>query len=153
MPAVDSWSLFGQFLGLVAVVLGFLTYQMRTPRQLLLIQAVTCIVFCAHYFLIGATSGLVLNAVGVVRNIVYYNRDKKLFSGAYVPYVFALIMLVLGIFTWQSWYSLLVIVGLAINTVCMSLQDAQKMTEEQTEDAKEQRKRMVNGTISKYPPV
>lgn len=122
---IDWIMLIGQILGVVAVILGFITYQMRSPKALLIVNLITCGVFCAHYLLIGAISGFVLNALGIVRNLVYTNRDKKIFSSPVWPYVFAVIMLIAGLVTWQDWRTILMICALVINSVCLSLKNAQ----------------------------
>ena len=77
---LDWIMLIGQALGVVAVILGFITYQMKSPKALLIVNLITCGVFCAHYLLIGAISGAVMNGIGIIRNLVYTNRDKKVFS-------------------------------------------------------------------------
>ena len=122
---LDWAMLIGQVLGIVAVILGFITYQMRSQKGLLVVNMLTCGIFCAHYLLIGAVSGFVLNAVGFVRNIVYTNRDKKCFSGPLWPYVFAAIMLIAGILSWQDWRSVLMVCGLVINSLALSLKNPQ----------------------------
>lgn len=122
---IDWIMLIGQILGIVAVILGFVTYQMRSPKALLIVNLITCGVFCAHYLLIGAISGFVLNALGIVRNLVYTNRDKKIFSSPVWPYIFAVIMLIAGLVTWQDWRTILMICALVINSVCLSLKNAQ----------------------------
>ena len=122
---IDWIMLIGQILGVVAVILGFITYQMRSPKALLIVNLITCGVFCAHYLLIGAISGFVLNALGIVRNLVYTNRDKKIFSSPVWPYIFAVIMLIAGLVTWQDWRTILMIFALVINSVCLSLKNAQ----------------------------
>ena len=66
---IDVAMLLGQALGIVAVILGFITYQMKSTKALLVVNMITCGVFCAHYLLIGAISGFALNAVALVRNI------------------------------------------------------------------------------------
>ena len=72
-----SWDqiafILGQIFGVVAVILGFISYQVRTRERLMLAQTATTIVFCLHYFLIGASPALVMNLVGVVRNLFYYH--------------------------------------------------------------------------------
>ena len=122
---IDWIMLIGQFLGVVAVILGFITYQMKSPKALLIVNMITCGVFCAHYLLIGAISGFVLNAVGMVRNVFYTNRDKKFFASPIWPFVFAAIMLVAGLLTWQDWRSILVICALIINSLALSMKNAQ----------------------------
>lgn len=115
----------GQIMGLVAVVLGFISFQMRTQKQLLVLQTATTIAFCIHYYLIGATSGLMLNLLGIVRNLAYYHKDKPLFSGKKCPIFFAIVMGIVGLLSWQGYYSVFVVLGLVINTVCLSFTNPQ----------------------------
>lgn len=122
---LDWAMLIGQALGIVAVILGFINYQVRSQKALLLVNMITCLVFCAHYLLIGAISGFALNAVGVVRNIVYANRDKKIFASPVWPFVFGTIMLIAGIITWQDWRSVLAVAALVINSLALSLKNPQ----------------------------
>lgn len=121
---MDYLNIIGQVLGMVAVVLGFLNYQVKGAKSILVIQLITCAVFCAHYLLIGAISAFALNAVGVVRNIVYYKRNSETVWGKICPVVFAVIMGAMGILSWQNWYSVFVVAGLVINTVCLCLKSA-----------------------------
>ena len=122
---IDWAMLIGQALGIVAVILGFITYQMRSQKALLIVNMITCAVFCGHYLLIGAISGFALNAVGFFRNIVYTNRDKKIFASPVWPYVFGCIMFVAGILTWQDWRSVLMVCALTINSLALSLKNPQ----------------------------
>ena len=119
--------LIGQIFGVIAVILGFITYQIRTQKALLFVQTVTALVFVIHYLLIGAVSGMVLNIVAMIRNLVYSRRDLKIFSGKAWPIVFSVIMGIIGLLFWQDWYSVFVVLGLVINSLCMSVQDPQKI--------------------------
>lgn len=121
---MDYLNIIGQALGIVAVVLGFLNYQVKEAKSILIIQLITCAVFCAHYLLIGAISAFALNAVGVVRNIVYYKRNSETVWGKVCPVVFAVIMGAMGILSWQNIFSGFVVAGLVINTVCLCLRSA-----------------------------
>lgn len=87
----------GQIIGFVAVVLGFVSFQMRTQKQLLVVRTATTIAFCIHYYLIGATSGLMLNLLGIARNLAYYHKDRPLFSGRKCAVFFAVVMGVVGL--------------------------------------------------------
>lgn len=117
----------GQILGIAAIVLGFVSYQMKTQKQLLVMQTATCIVFCLHYLLIGAISGMALNSVCAVRNIVYYFRNKRADTRMLWPVVFAVILGVIGLATWEAWYSVFVFLGLIINTLCLAFSDPQNV--------------------------
>ena len=117
----------GQAFGIVAIILGFITYQLHTQRQILFMQSAVAIVFCVHYFLIGAYSGMAMNAVNIVRNIAYDYRMKKCSDSRLIPITFVLIQTVMCIFTWEAWYSVFVLLGIGMNTYCMSFSNPQNV--------------------------
>lgn len=117
----------GQLLGGIAILLGFLSYQARTQRGLLLFQIATALTFSAHYLLIGAIPGMALNLIVAVRNTVYYYRSKRAARDALTPILFALIMTGVGIWTWNAWFSIFVLLGQIINTLYMSCSDPQRV--------------------------
>lgn len=117
----------GQILGIVAIILGFLTYQMRTRERLVFVQIATTLCFCVHYFLIGAYSGMALNAVAMIRNIVYYFTGKNGAVSRVWAVTFAVCMGAMGVLSWQAWYSVFVVIGLIINSYCMSFSNPQNI--------------------------
>ena len=128
---MNTIEIIAQILGFITIILGFAAYQVKTDKQLLVVNLLDCGVFAAHYFLLGAIPGAVLNTVGVLRSLVYYHKDKSFYKPRLFPLLFALLMLVLGI--WSSVlsgdgiYSVLVIAGLVINTLCLSFKNTQKI--------------------------
>ena len=124
---MEPIEIIGQAVGIIAFVVMFGAYQMNTSKKLLFVQTSAIVCFCIHYLLIGAYTAFALKCVGVVRNIVFYNKDKRFFSWKAWPYIFSAVMIVLGVLTWEAWYSILLIAGLAVNTVCMSLQSSQSI--------------------------
>lgn len=116
-----------QIFGVIAVILGFLSYQMRTRRQILLALSATVIALTLHYLFLGAYTGMAMNAVSLIRNIAYDYRDRKEIKSPLIPIVFTAIQVVMGILTWQAWYSILVLVGIAINTYCVGLCNSQNL--------------------------
>ena len=117
----------GQALGVVAIVLGVLSYQMKTRQGVVLVQLLTTITFVIHYFLIGAWSGMALNAVSTVRNVLYLYLGKKGSSPKAWSVVFAVIMSAVGILSWQNWYSVFIVAALAINCLGMGCEDPQSI--------------------------
>ena len=109
----------GQVFGIFATVICLISYQMNTKKSLLIIQTVGTACTCLSYFFLGATSGFVLNIVCIIRNIVFYFiKERKAF---YSSLGFTIIVGVLGVFSWQGYISLLIIIPLAVNTICLSL--------------------------------
>ena len=117
----------GQALGVVAIGLGFASYQARTQKKLLLLQTVTAFVFCVHYLLIGATAGMALNVVNVIRNGVYFERNRRGIRDKLIPSVFAIVITVIGIWSAEAWYSVFALLAALIHTYCIALSDPQKV--------------------------
>ncbi len=100
---------------------------MRTQKQLLVLQTITGAVFGVHYWLVGATAGMALNFIVILRNISYYYRNQKGRRDIIMPIVFAVIMGIAGVITWDAWYSVFSVLGLIISTLCMAFSDPQKV--------------------------
>ena len=124
---MDVWYYVGQALGVVAIALGFLTYQARTQRGVILAQIAVTGCFVLHFLLIGATTGMALNMVALARNGAYYFREKQQKRGQILPVFFTVLMAVVGLLTWEAWYSVFMLLGLVINSYCMSFYDPQKV--------------------------
>ncbi len=122
----EAIQIMGQLLGIVAVVLGFITYQMKTPIGILIFQIITALVFSLHYLLIGAKSAVALNLLCAIAGVFYYIREKRGGKGIVIPAIFIFLIVVMGIITWEGWYSLLITVGLVTSSVGLVLSNAQK---------------------------
>lgn len=117
----------GQALSILATLITFLSYQMNTRRSVLFTQTAASVCMCSGYFFLGASSGFALNVVVVLRNLVFYCTGKSRKASLIAASFFAVVMTVMGVLSWQAWYSILIIVALAVNTVFLSLGDAQKL--------------------------
>ena len=115
----------GQILGIIATIITFLSYQMNTKRTLLMAATAATLCTCLSYLFLGASSGFVLNVVCLVRNVAFYFQDEKSKFNFISACILALIMVVLGAFSWQGPVSLLIIFALAANTIFMSFGNPQ----------------------------
>ena len=123
----DIMEIVGHIFGAIAIGLFFLSYQIFDKKKLLVVQTLATAMLCLQYIFIGAYSGFGLNIVCIIRNLLYYRRDKKDISGIGLPIVLALVMAIVSLFSWDGYHSLLIIVGLMVNTVCMGVFDSQKL--------------------------
>lgn len=119
--------LLGHSIGAVSIGLFFLSYQVFDKKKLLFVQTLATTLLCLQYILIGAYSGFGLNIVCIIRNVLYYHRDKKFLSGLWLPISLSALMVVVSLFSWDGYYSLFIIFGLAINTVCMGICNSQNL--------------------------
>ncbi len=117
-------TLIGHILGFISVGLFFYSYQRTQKRKIVIIQTVATALSCIQYLLIGAFSGFGLNIVCIIRNFVFYHRDKNQATGLASPILLALCMAVVSFFSWEGIHSLLITLGLVVNTICMGIFDA-----------------------------
>ena len=89
--------LIGQGFGILAVLLGFISFQTETRKKLLLTQCAISVVFLVHYLLIGAYSGLAMNIVSLARNLTYYNQDKLRISQKQTNVLYMVLYVLLGL--------------------------------------------------------
>lgn len=111
----------GHLVGVLAIALNVISYQIAEKKKLLFCQTMAVIAICVQYLLIGAYSGFTLNVVCVLRNLCYYHRDKKIFSGLWLPVFFACAIVAVSLISWEGLYSIFILVGLVINTVCIGV--------------------------------
>ena len=109
-----------QIIGIVAMICSVSSFQLNKHKHIMLVQILATALFGLQYFLLGAYTGLALDIAGVLRDIVYYNKDKKWASSNWWTVFWVLVMLVVGIFTYQNWISLLMTAAMMLNTVSFS---------------------------------
>ena len=113
-----------QTLGVIAIILGFINYIVKTRGQVILVNSVTNVCFVLHYLCLGAWAGMALNFVAMIRNIVYYYAGKKGKVSKALAITFAVIMGAMGItvslLAKEGWYFILSVVALMINSFAMS---------------------------------
>ena len=117
----------GHFIGVVGVILFFISYQVKNKTTLLIIQSIATAFICLQYLLIGAYSGCGLNIVCIIRNITLFMCAKKGVKAVWIPVFLSFLMPVACAFTWEGAISLFILAGLMINTVCMGVCSQQNL--------------------------
>lgn len=77
-----------QILGFLAWILLVLSYYRKDTNKILIFQIISTILFCVHYYLLGAYSGLLICILEVIRDSAYYKTDKDnyIFLGSVIVY-------------------------------------------------------------------
>lgn len=109
-----------QIIGIAAMIASVYSFQLNKHKHIMIVQIVATALFGIQYYLLGAFTGAMLDAVGVVRDIVFYNKDKKWASSNIWTVVFALLMVAFGIITYQGWVSIFMIISMVLNTITFS---------------------------------
>ncbi len=78
-----------QVLGFIAWAILAISYYKKHTNGILWLQIIANILFCIHYLLLGAYSGLLICALELIRDYAYYKTDKDnwIFAGSVVVYI------------------------------------------------------------------
>lgn len=108
-----------QIVGIFAVVLFLLSYQMKKRRNIILCNAVSRVLYILQYIMLGAYEGAVLDVLGTVSSVMAQNKDKD-FIKKYVKGMFLLInllMVVAGLWLYEDIFSLGALIGVLLHTI------------------------------------
>ena len=110
-PVFDLYT-FGQIFGIVVSFVGFFVYFGKKRSTLLFSKALLDFLYFLQQLMIGAYTGSVLNAIGVVRDIIFFLREKHKWASSRVwLYLFASLMFLSPVLTWMGPISLFPAVG------------------------------------------
>ena len=62
-----------QIIGYIAMAIVLITFQFKTQKTIIILQFFSTLLFSIHFFMLGAYSGALLNALCMVRAFVYAN--------------------------------------------------------------------------------
>ncbi len=85
---MDLYFYFVQLIGFVAWLLLAFSYYRKDTNHILVFQIISTILFCVHYLLLGAYSGLLICVYEVIRDYAYYrtDADNYIFMGSILVY-------------------------------------------------------------------
>lgn len=68
--------LVAQIIGVFAMAFNIWSYQQKSQKYIIALQLVGSALFTVHFFMLNAYMGALLNAVGIVRAIVFLHKAK-----------------------------------------------------------------------------
>ena len=106
-----------QAVGVCGMALAVASFQQRKRSRIAFLQMLSSVVWTAHFALLGAWSGMAMNAVGVLRGYVCARKEKGRWTGANCwPFVFSALSLAACVLTWQDWLSVLPTVAMIVTS-------------------------------------
>ena len=123
----DIIYIIGQALGIVAVILGLLCFQMKNAKGILVFQITIASVFALHYLCLGAYTAVAVNVLAAFQNVCYYFRNKKGSRSLLLPIIFTSLVVVVSLLTWDSWQCIFLMTGVAVGAVSLALSSAQNI--------------------------
>lgn len=87
---MEPFEIFAQAVGIVAMVIGVLSFQQKTQKGIVTMQFCSSILFAVHFGLLQAWMGCILNGIGIIRAAVYSQRSKHAWA-AHAAWMFGFI--------------------------------------------------------------
>jgi hypothetical protein len=72
---MNTFAMIAQIVGIFAMTFNILSYQQKTQKGAIAFQLGGSTLFAINYLMLGAVVGGILNAVGIVRALVFLNRE------------------------------------------------------------------------------
>lgn len=126
-----------QALGLLGMVMNLVSFQLKEQKKLIRLQFYSSIVFSAHYLLLGATMGAILNMIGICRAFVFSNKEKpwaqkKGWLPAFIAVYVVVYLLTFTVFgkertLYNILLELLPVIGMTATTIGFRLENATKV--------------------------
>lgn len=103
-----TFDIFVQILGFIGIAFNIIAVQFNSHGKIMLFKTIGEFMFILHYVFLNAWSGVVMDIIGVSRNIIFTLNVKKGKSNKFWIIFFATITIVLGLFTIViSWNSMI----------------------------------------------
>lgn len=116
----DTVFIISQLIGFVAAAILLLSFQQRTHKKIVIMQACSGLLFAIQYFMLGAYEGMAGNLIGMTRSLFFSFRGKSKFvDSAACPVIFAILAAASGMLTYTSPASLLPMAAMIISSFVM----------------------------------
>lgn len=117
-----------QLLGFVAMAFGIGSFQAKKRVYILLMQSIASLLWVTQFLLLGGFTGAALNFIAVLRGATYMQKGKyKWASGIWMPIIFSVLLIVMGIFTWEGFISLLPTGAMVVSSFALFMTDERKI--------------------------
>lgn len=112
-----------QCFGFIGMICLFISYQQKQRSSLILFKLCSDFMWVIHYLCLSAYGGAIPNFVGIFREIVFVNNNKKWAKSIFWPILFIMINWTLTIYTWKSCITLIPICASMFVTISLWIQN------------------------------
>jgi len=112
------FEIIGQIIGFVALFFIVRSFQSRHREKILSYQFTGSIFYFLNLILLGALTGGISMMFGVIRNYIFSRKGKKAWANSVKwVYLFLVIFIIIGIFTYKNIFSILPTAGMCLGTI------------------------------------
>lgn len=108
--------IFVQALGILGILASIFSFQCRRHQSIMIFRTLNEILFAVHYFFLGAYTGVAMNIIGSVRNVIFAKKVKENKSTLLMRYLFSAAFLAFTAFTWAGAKSVLSGIAKVVST-------------------------------------
>jgi len=119
----SAFQILTQAVGYVGLVFGVIAFQCKKHKNVMLAKTANETFFALQYFLLGAYTGVAMNLIGSLRNMLFAKQVEKGKSTLPMRVVFSLAFVIFGIVTWQSPMSLAVMLAKVVSTFAYGMKN------------------------------
>lgn len=132
MTSEQIYYVTAQAIGILACVVALLSYQCKTQKRIMLFQVGSQFLFSVNLLMLGMISGMMLNILGLVRALIYTQRNERKWAASRVwVYVFIPLIIASGIISAtvfkEGWVAFLPVGGMIITTFAGRCKEASKV--------------------------
>ena len=109
-----------QIIGFFGILASVISFQCKKHNSILFFRTMNEFIFAIQYLLLGAYTGMAMNLIGCVRNVIFTKQVSENKKTVVSTVVFAILFFVLGLFTWQGKKSILIIIAKILSTFAYS---------------------------------
>lgn len=88
-----------QAIGFIAIGCNLIAVQFNKYSKIILLKTIGSALFVLQYFLLGAYTGMVMDSIGIIRNIIFSRNIRKGKSNKLAVIIFSILTVVLGSIT------------------------------------------------------
>lgn len=105
-----------QTAGILGILAAILAFQCKKHKPLTILRTVNELLFALQYLLLGAYTGMAMNLIGSVRNIVFVKMVEKGRNTKRSCFLFSALFITFVAFTWEGSKSILVGIAKVVST-------------------------------------
>ena len=103
--------------GVLGIGANIVIYQQNSGKKLLLYKMVSDVLWALHYFSLYATSAGAIALIGLCREFVFFNQNKKWAKSNWWLVLFIMCSVASAVLTWKSIFSVLPAVASVISII------------------------------------
>lgn len=112
-----------QSIGGIGLLCAVIAFQCKQHKNVMLFRTLNEIFFAIQYFCLASYTGVAMNLIGSVRNIIFAIHVKKEKSTLIWQILFSFMFIVIGILTTNGIVSVMVILAKVVTTIAYSLKN------------------------------